>query len=104
MLKIYLLPRKLYTHSKLVDWQLSASQDVLFYHFSDLILCLFFPGLIKSLNGLNINNNPLEFPPVNIVERGTTEILKFLREMIEAKSSGNLLNGGSKYKHDAKAV
>ncbi|XP_061180066.1 leucine-rich repeat-containing protein 27-like isoform X3 [Saccostrea echinata] len=50
-------------------------------------------GLIKSLNGLNISNNPIEFPPKDIMEKGTTEILKFLREMLQAKSSGQLLNG-----------
>ncbi|XP_060599487.1 leucine-rich repeat-containing protein 27-like isoform X3 [Ruditapes philippinarum] len=50
-------------------------------------------GLIKTLHGLNISNNPLDFPPQSIIEKGTNEILKFLREMIEAKSSGKLLNG-----------
>ncbi|XP_052771933.1 leucine-rich repeat-containing protein 27-like isoform X2 [Mya arenaria] len=50
-------------------------------------------GLIKSLHGLNINNNPLDFPPPVIIEKGTMDILKFLREMIQAKSSGKLLNG-----------
>ncbi|XP_062609001.1 leucine-rich repeat-containing protein 27-like isoform X4 [Saccostrea cucullata] len=50
-------------------------------------------GLIKSLNGLNISNNPIEFPPKDIMEKGTAEILKFLREMLQAKSSGQLLNG-----------
>ncbi|XP_078310263.1 uncharacterized protein LOC111134419 isoform X1 [Crassostrea virginica] len=50
-------------------------------------------GLIKSLNGLNISNNPIEFPPKDIMEKGTSEILKFLREMLQAKSSGQLLNG-----------
>lgn len=53
----------------------------------------FITGLIKSLNGLNISNNPIEFPPKDIMERGTSEILKFLREMLQAKSSGQLLNG-----------
>ena len=57
------------------------------------IRLFFFLGLIKTLNGLNINNNPLEFPPLSVVEKGTSEILKFLREMIQAKSSGKLLNG-----------
>ncbi|XP_068709488.1 leucine-rich repeat-containing protein 27-like isoform X3 [Montipora foliosa] len=37
-------------------------------------------GLLKSLSGLNLSGNPLEFPPSYIVERGTQEILKFLRE------------------------
>ncbi|XP_067036554.1 leucine-rich repeat-containing protein 27-like isoform X2 [Acropora muricata] len=37
-------------------------------------------GLLKSLSGLNLSGNPLEYPPQFIVERGTQEILKFLRE------------------------
>ncbi|KAK6186062.1 hypothetical protein SNE40_008169 [Patella caerulea] len=44
-------------------------------------------GLVKSLSGLNISNNPLEFPPSEIMERGTQEILKFLYEMLQAKVS-----------------
>jgi hypothetical protein len=54
-------------------------------------------GLIKSLNGLNISNNPLEFPPGEVIEKGTNDILKFLREMLLAKSQGRLtstFNGG----------
>ncbi|KAL5021147.1 hypothetical protein ScPMuIL_000302 [Solemya velum] len=50
-------------------------------------------GLIKSLNGLNIRGNPLEFPPPEIVEKGTAVILKFLQEMINAKSEGFMING-----------
>ncbi|KAL3863250.1 hypothetical protein ACJMK2_005015 [Sinanodonta woodiana] len=50
-------------------------------------------GMIKTLNGLNITNNPLEFPPATVIEKGTAEILKFLREMMAAKNSGRLLNG-----------
>lgn len=68
-----------------------------------IFLCLFevrfwglVLGLIKSLNGLNISNNPIEFPPKDIMEKGTSEILKFLREMLQAKSSGQLLNGKCK--------
>ncbi|XP_045189207.2 leucine-rich repeat-containing protein 27-like isoform X12 [Mercenaria mercenaria] len=57
-------------------------------------------GLIKSLHGLNISNNPLDFPPQSIIEKGTNEILKFLREMIEAKSSGKLLNGNGSSSSD----
>ncbi|KAK7109701.1 leucine-rich repeat-containing protein 27-like isoform X2 [Littorina saxatilis] len=44
-------------------------------------------GLVKTLHGLNITNNPLEFPPQDVIERGTYEIQKFLREMLQAKSS-----------------
>ncbi|XP_069139582.1 leucine-rich repeat-containing protein 27-like isoform X2 [Argopecten irradians] len=52
-------------------------------------------GLIKSLNGLNISNNPIEFPPKDVMEKGTTAILQFLREMLHAKSTGKMTNGGS---------
>ncbi|KAL8592142.1 hypothetical protein ACOMHN_033513 [Nucella lapillus] len=44
-------------------------------------------GLVKTLHGLNITNNPLEFPPQDILQRGTYEIQKFLRDMLQAKSS-----------------
>ena len=50
----------------------------------------FFPGLVSTLNGLNLTGNPLEFPPVDILERGTSEVLKFLKEMLIAKSTGKL--------------
>ncbi|XP_060082531.1 leucine-rich repeat-containing protein 27-like [Ylistrum balloti] len=52
-------------------------------------------GLIKSLNGLNTSNNPIEFPPKEVMEKGTTAILQFLREMLHAKSTGKMMNGGS---------
>nr|KAG5687525.1 hypothetical protein BaRGS_034581 [Batillaria attramentaria] len=47
-------------------------------------------GLVKTLHGLNITNNPLEFPPQDVISRGTYEIQKFLREMLQAKSSAKL--------------
>ena len=50
------------------------------------ILCVF-SGLVKTLHGLNITNNPLQFPPQDVIDRGTYEIQKFLREMLQAKSS-----------------
>lgn len=43
-------------------------------------------GLIKSLNGLNISNNPLHFPPVEVIEQGTQHILQYLREVLRVKS------------------
>ncbi|XP_064601528.1 leucine-rich repeat-containing protein 27-like isoform X2 [Liolophura sinensis] len=43
-------------------------------------------GLIKSLNGLNISNNPLSFPPVEVIEQGTQHILQYLREVLRVKS------------------
>jgi len=50
-------------------------------------------GLLKSLSGLNLSNNPLEFPPSYIVERGTQEILKFLREQyfLQLQERGEVL-------------
>ncbi|XP_025096708.1 leucine-rich repeat-containing protein 27-like isoform X2 [Pomacea canaliculata] len=47
-------------------------------------------GLVKTLHGLNIINNPLEFPPAEILSQGTYEIQKFLREMLQAKSNANM--------------
>ncbi|KAL9983586.1 hypothetical protein ACROYT_G005781 [Oculina patagonica] len=50
-------------------------------------------GLLKSLSGLNLSNNPLEFPPSVIVEKGTQEVLKFLREqyLLQLQESGAVL-------------
>ncbi|XP_058954381.2 leucine-rich repeat-containing protein 27 isoform X2 [Pocillopora verrucosa] len=50
-------------------------------------------GLVKSLSGLNISSNPLEFPPAFIVEKGTQEVLKFLREqyMLQLQEKGAVL-------------
>ena len=53
-------------------------------------VCVCVSGLVKSLHGLNITNNPLEFPPQDVIERGTYEIQKFLREMLQAKSSAKM--------------
>ncbi|CAH1784520.1 unnamed protein product [Owenia fusiformis] len=47
-------------------------------------------GLVKNLSGLNINNNPLEFPPPDVLERGTQDLLKYLRDTLHAKSQGKL--------------
>ncbi|XP_022792725.1 leucine-rich repeat-containing protein 27-like isoform X1 [Stylophora pistillata] len=50
-------------------------------------------GLVKSLSGLNISSNPLEFPPSFIVEKGTQEVLKFLREqyLLQLQERGAVL-------------
>ncbi|XP_059163282.1 leucine-rich repeat-containing protein 27-like isoform X2 [Physella acuta] len=47
-------------------------------------------GLVKSLHGLNIAGNPLDFPPQMIIETGTQGILQFLRDMIDAKMSAKM--------------
>ena len=44
------------------------------------------PGLVTTLHGLNIANNPLEFPPESVVEGGTKSILAFFRDLLRAKS------------------
>ena len=67
------------------------------YNIHDCHIWTIFSGLIKSLHGLNISNNPLEFPPKDVLEKGTSEVLKFLRDMLQAKSAGKLLNGGTVY-------
>jgi hypothetical protein len=57
---------------------------------SDIFSVLVIAGLVKTLHGLNITNNPLEFPPADVLQRGTYEIQKFLRDMLQAKSSGQM--------------
>jgi len=37
-------------------------------------------GLLTNLTGLNLRNNPLSFPPQDIISLGTKEILRYLRE------------------------
>ena len=49
-------------------------------------------GLVQSLNGLNLRNNPLEFPPANILAKGVKKISLFLKNMLNAKNDGNLEN------------
>ncbi|XP_041369004.1 leucine-rich repeat-containing protein 27-like isoform X5 [Gigantopelta aegis] len=51
-------------------------------------------GNIKTLHGLNICNNPLEFPPAEILEKGSHEILKFMQQITAAKSA-KFSNGDS---------
>ncbi len=48
------------------------------------------PGLIPSLTGLNIANNPLEFPPPSVVEGGARCVLDFLKDLIRAKSDAQM--------------
>ncbi|XP_074641989.1 leucine-rich repeat-containing protein 27-like [Tubulanus polymorphus] len=45
-------------------------------------------GLIPTLNGLNLTDNPIEFPPAEIIQQGCPEILLYLREMLLNKSQG----------------
>ncbi|GFO13391.1 leucine-rich repeat-containing protein 27-like isoform x2 [Plakobranchus ocellatus] len=47
-------------------------------------------GLVRSLHGLNIANNPLDFPPQEIIEKGTYGILSFLRDMMDAKNTAKM--------------
>ena len=49
-------------------------------------------GLVLTLNGLNISNNPLEFPPQEVIDRGSQTILAFFRELLRAKSLGHIPN------------
>ena len=47
---------------------------LLFNKIKNLLNFFLFLGLVKSLSGLNISSNPLEFPPAFIVEKGTQVI------------------------------
>ncbi|XP_012945974.1 leucine-rich repeat-containing protein 27 isoform X2 [Aplysia californica] len=47
-------------------------------------------GLVKSLHGLNIAGNPLDFPPQEIIDKGTQHILSFLRMMMDAKNTAKM--------------
>lgn len=49
-------------------------------------------GLVRSLHGLNITDNPLDFPPLEIIEKGTQNVLAFLRSMMDAKNTANMGN------------
>ncbi|XP_028391122.1 leucine-rich repeat-containing protein 27-like isoform X2 [Dendronephthya gigantea] len=40
-------------------------------------------GMTRSICGLSLSGNPLEFPPSEIIQKGTKEILKYLREMCD---------------------
>eukprot|EP00794_Sanderia_malayensis_P005582 gene5582-6271_t len=42
-------------------------------------------GLLKSLSGLHVAENPLEFPPPSVIEQGTLEILAYLRKHLDEK-------------------
>lgn len=43
---------------------------------------------MRKLHGLNIYNNPIEFPPSHIVKKGTREILKYLYESYFQQNQG----------------
>jgi len=51
-------------------------------------------GLVRSLHGLNIAGNPLDFPPQDIIDRGTQHILGFLRSMMDAKNTAKMSDLG----------
>ena len=45
-------------------------------------------GLLTTLTGLNIRGNPLEFPPLEVRNKGSRMVLTFLKAVLEAKLSG----------------
>ncbi len=40
-------------------------------------------GILRHLNGLNLSNNPIESPPKHIVQKGTKEVLQYLRDLLK---------------------
>lgn len=81
----------LYLYVSFIHFLLSVLVSLL------LLMCFrkpcIFPGLVKTLDGLNIRGNPLVFPPEEVMEKGVKTILGFLRTMLDAKSSGCSLPG-----------
>jgi hypothetical protein len=50
-------------------------------------------GLVRTLDGLNLRNNCIEFPPAEIIDKGTKRILIFLRRMLKADKGGDQASG-----------
>ena len=44
-------------------------------------------GYVQTLDGLNIRNNPLEFPPAEVLQKGTKKTLSFMRRLLQAKNA-----------------
>eukprot|EP01135_Chromosphaera_perkinsii_P006818 Nk52_evm1s604 gene=Nk52_evmTU1s604 len=42
-------------------------------------------GMIKSLKALSLIGNPLEFPPVDVVHKGVSHVLKHLRHFVKTR-------------------
>ena len=47
-----------------------------------------FLGFIESLSGLNISDNPLEFPPQSVLDKGSSYILKYFKKCLTCKGKG----------------
>jgi len=47
-------------------------------------------GLLKNLKKMHTDNNDIKSPPREILNKGTSEILSFLRRVLEARERGNL--------------
>lgn len=43
-------------------------------------------GNVPGITGLNIADNPIEFPPKTVIQEGTQSILKFLRLELQSES------------------
>ena len=67
-------------------WQLAYFVLKIFCKLYTILMCFILPGLVTTLHGLNIANNPLEFPPESVVEGGTKSILAFFRDLLRAKN------------------
>ena len=51
-------------------------------------------GLLRHLNGLNLTDNPLEFPPPEVLKEGTRATLAFLRSLLnECDTPSNDVTG-----------
>ncbi|MBW8039032.1 MAG: hypothetical protein FVQ85_03435 [Planctomycetes bacterium] len=48
-------------------------------------------GKLKKLRSLELSGNPLESPPAEVVERGTEAVLAYLRETLEGRGEGEVV-------------
>lgn len=59
----------------------------------DVLLCTviqnFFVGLVKTIEGLSLSENPIKYPASQIISKGVHEILQYLHHVLLSKSNGN---------------
>ncbi len=53
-------------------------------HVESVTTCLS-SGLVRTLTGLSLNDNPLEVPPPAVVQGGTQRVLQFLRDLLASR-------------------
>lgn len=52
-------------------------------------------GMVRTLSGLSLSNNPIEFPPQEVLDKGCHIVLAFLRETLKGKALGRIPPGST---------